>query len=182
MLTPADKIRVYQEAKKELDRLIQENKIAAEQQLKRTQDINAANSVIYFLSKDIETPDGADPFVRSTAIEDFTEIAPNINYTHNGTWQDKIKAVIKHANKVIKVYDMVEIMVAEEESGNTKYTQEQILGVVSNNTSKMVKDNMIKAYKSPKREKGYYYGNPIWWNGEILKDEFLPQQKEKILW
>lgn len=182
MMTAADKMRVYEEAKKELDRLHEEDRIASIEQQKRTQAINEAYAVITFLSKSLETPDGAGPFMRSTPEEDFKNNLKEINYPIDGTWQDKIKAVIKYVGKVLKISDMVDIMSEEEKKGSTEYTTDQILGVVSNNTSKMAKAGMLGVYKSPKKEKGYYYGNPVWWDGKELKEEYLPESKIKSSW
>lgn len=177
-MNAADKLRVYQEAKKELDRLHEEDRIASIEQQKRTQAINEAYAVITFLSKKLEFPEGAEPYPLSTAEEDFKEIF----YPSDGTWQEKITAVIKYAGKVLKIADMVHIMEAEEKKLASDYTTDQILGVVSNNTSKMAKAGMLGVYKSPKKEKGYYYGNPVWWDGKDLKEEYLPEPKVKSLW
>ena len=181
-MNAADKLRIYQEAKKELERLHEEDRIASIEQQKRTQAINEAYAVITFLSKGLETPDGAEPFMQSTPEEDFKESIKDINYPIDGTWQEKIKSVIKHAGKVLKIADMVNIMSEAEKKGLEGYTTAQILGVVSNNTSKMAKEGILGVYKSPKKEKGYYYGSPLWWNGNELKEEYLPETKIKSLW
>lgn len=181
-MTSADKMRLYEEAKKDLARLHEEDRAASIAQQARTQAINEAYAVVTYLSKSLETPDGADSFMRSTAEEDFKDDIREVNYPIDGTWQEKIKAVIKYVGKVLKIADMVEIMLVEENKVEDGYTDEQILGVVSNNTSKMAKAGMLGVYKSPKKEKGYYYGNPMWWDGKELKEEYLPEPKIKALW
>lgn len=181
-MNSADRLRVYNEAKKELERLQEEDRLASIEQQKRTQAINEAYAVMTFLSKGLETPDGADPYMRPTVEESFSILPKTIEYPIQGTWQEKIKSVIKHIGKVCKIADMVEVMYNEEKDADTGYSKDQILGVVSNNTSKMAKEGILGVYKSPKKEKGYYYGSPLWWNGKELKEEYLPEPKIKSLW
>ena len=181
-MNSADKLRVFQEAKKELERLHEEDKKAFIQQQKRTQEINEANAVIAFLSKGLELIESPEQPVQTNPIETNREEIREFNYPPDGTWQDKIKAVVKYMGKVIKISDMVDIMALEENKIGSKHTTEQISGVISNNTSKMAKAGILGVYKSPNKEKGYYYGSPLWWEGKELKDEYLPETKIKSLW
>jgi translation elongation factor EF-Ts len=181
-MTEDDKLRIYQEAKKELDRLQEEERQASIEQQKRNQEINAAYAVITFLSKSLELPEVGERISKSNLNEDLKQELKEFNYPYDGTWQDKIKAVIKYVGKVIKISEMADIMTIEENKLGSVYTSQQISGVISNNTSKMAKAGMLGVYKSPKKEKGYYYGSPFWWDSNDLREEYLPEPKIKSLW
>jgi|GEM_PF-5797674 len=99
-------------------------------------------------------------------------------YPKNKTWQEKIKAFLKYKNKVVTISEIVEGMLPHE----PEYTSEKIHAAISNMVSTMLKKELLKVHKPKTKMKGYYYGNPLWFEGEELKQEYEPNMEQKLIW
>lgn len=101
-------------------------------------------------------------------------------YPIKGTWAERIIAVFKYKNRVLKITDVVEIIKPHE----PEYNNKQLVNLISNTVNMaLVKKGFLKIYDPPFKTKGFYYGSPLWWdeNGE-LKKEHINEIKLKNVW
>lgn len=100
----------------------------------------------------------------------------DFEYPDNGTWKERIVAYLKYKNRVLKAADFFESF-KKYEKDETK-----LRTAISNELSKMGTDGELKQYKpTDMKVKGYYYGNPAWFTGDVLKEEYKPQEKKQSL-
>jgi hypothetical protein len=110
---------------------------------------------------------------------DHIEDNGSFKYPIDGTWRDRIIAVLKHENRVLTIKDMVAIV----QTHHSVYNYAQLSNLISNTiNTKLVKDNAVRIYKSIPATKGFYYGSPLWWDGDVLRDEHKPKLKTQDIW
>jgi len=171
---------IVREATERLKRLLDEDAVAVREAEIRGLEIAKAKAVIELFSKPVKI----DFSVTSSVNKEFTvpvitakEQPTVFDFSNEKTWIDRIKAFLKFKNKVSTISDMFNAF-----KGFEKKSDDQILGAITNTVSTMSKRGLLKVYKPPIKMKGYFYGNPLWFEGEILKDEHLPNLREKTLW
>jgi len=113
------------------------------------------------------------------SVQRETEINLNgFDYTKGKTWKDKIKNYLTYTNKPATISELVN----EFKKHEPNYTQERINGAMNNGIHAMLKKGTLKIYTPPVKMKGYYYANPTWFDGEVLKEEHIPDFKKKLVW
>jgi len=164
--------QILKELNLRLSKLLEEEKVATKEKEIRDVSIQKTKMAIEAFSNSV-TPEEVIPEKLGT-----TTIETEFEYPKDKTWQDKIKAFMKFKNKGVTVAQIVEGLKPYE----PEYSQEKLYGAISNIVSTMVKKDIVKIYKPPVKMKGYFYGNPLWFEGEDLKQEYVPDFKEKLLW
>ena len=180
--------QILEEATQALARLLQEEKIAEAQKARRDLDIRKAKAVIDLFT----TPEDIAAAVQATNELLFAEkpttpsnvpeppLPPTeFVYAAKATWQERIKAYFKFKNRVLSIGQIWEEFI-KHEPGKDK---DSLKGVISNTVAVMVKKGLLKSYDPPEvKTRGYYYGNPLWFDDNTLKDEYKPNLKEQLLW
>jgi hypothetical protein len=103
---------------------------------------------------------------------------PEFNYDKSITWEERIKAYFKFKNRVLTIGEIVEAFKHFEPN----YNEKKLKGAVTNSVAGMHKDKLLKVYNPGFKMRGYYYGNPVWFEGDQLREEYKPDLKEKLLW
>lgn len=171
---------IVREAQSKLDKLLLESDKAEKEKEIRDLEITKAKAVIDLFSKPKPSFSFNTEHFNMSSGNGNSDIAGIYAWAYDpkATWADRIKSYIKHKNKVITIADMVEAFKIHVKDKS----EDKLLGAISNNVSTMVKKELLKIYKPPIKMKGFYYGNPLWFNGEELKEEYLPNVKAKLLW
>lgn len=182
MLSKQEKLRLLENARKELILLEEQEKEAVIAKAKRDTKIKQAKSVIEFLSEE-DVMDKNESVSQDVPTYDPKELPvtmdSNFVYPIKGTWEDRIKAILKFSNRVLAISEMFEAFKPFE----TKLNDKQLLAIVSNTVTTMANTKgLLKKYDPPFKMRGFYYGNPIWWEGDVLKKEHEPKPKEAKLW
>ena len=167
---------IVKEATARLSRLLEEEKRAEKEKVVRDIEITKAKAVIELFSVKSDMPAYQTEVINDAKFEHFFP-KDKFEYPASETWMEKIKAFLKFTNRVSTIADMIEVFRPFENREDSK-----LLNVISNTVNTMLKKGLLKVYKPPVKMKGYYYGNPLWFDGEILKDEYLPNIKEKLSW
>ena len=106
---------------------------------------------------------------------------PPINafvYDMSETWEERIKSYFKYRSVVLTISDIVDGL----KPYHPDYSLDKLKGAVTNSVAMMHKKGILKVYDPGYKMRGFYYGNPLWFQGEQLKDEYKPNPKEKLLW
>lgn len=174
--------QILKEAKQRLSKLIEEARVAEVEKEKRDIAILKAKVVIDLFSETVDAGEDVKEISFDTTTPTPTPIHFSTEETKftvpEGTWQDKIKACLKFANKVLTIAKIVEML----KPFNSDMTEKQLTGVVSNTVNTMLKKETIKVFQPPVKMKGYFYGNPLWFEGSDLREEYKPDLKKKLLW
>jgi len=176
--------QIIKKANERLLQLLEEAKAADIAKEKRELEILKIQSVI-----ELFTPEIDETLVEETTIPPFVNdstlplanIAPVVNqfkYSNLDTWEERIKAFFKFKNRVLTISQIVEAFELYEPS----YTKEKLKGAVTNAVAMMHKNELLRVYKPGFKMRGFYYGNPLWFEGETLKEEHKPDLREKLLW
>ena len=163
---------ILKELKERLSKLLIEERKAIKEKEIRDVSINKTKIAIEAFSDEGELGVINEGFIAGENMNNIFE------YPKDKTWQEKIKAFMKFKNKVVTISQIVEGMQPFE----TDYTSDRLHGAVSNMVSTMVKAGLIKTYKPKTKMKGYFYGNPLWFDGEDLKQEYAPNLEQKLIW
>ena|SRR5579872_2668782 len=181
------KRQILAEAEAKLISLQREEQRALIEQERRDRDIKNAKAVIEFLSADIgEGERSAAPSIENIIVplEPTLTIIEGANQSTfiypNGTWQDRIKAYLKFRNHVLTIENMASEF--RKHHSLEEYSNDSLKAVISNTVSVMVKNQLLKSYKPAWKMRGLYYGNPLWFDGEQLKENHQPDLKTKLLW
>ena len=175
----ADSKPILVDFKKEYS-VLQEEAIKAEIKKK------ARDQRMYLLKNAIEAIEGlSNPKVKEEEVEEQNVvITESINdseafhYPADKTWEERIKAYLKYKNVPLKVSHLMEEFTKHEPG----YSITQLKGALNNTIQSMNKKDALKIYTPPRKEKGFYYGNPLWFEGEKLKEEHIPNTNKKSIW
>ncbi|MBS1744626.1 MAG: hypothetical protein JST21_00505 [Bacteroidetes bacterium] len=164
--------QILKELKSRLSKLLEEEKAALKEKEIRDASIQKTKIAIEAFSNAdtieiLETPQ------LQQAKEEIEFVYPK-----DKTWQERIKAYMKFRDKVLTIAQIVEGVKEYE----TEYTEDKLHAAISNIVSTMVKNHLVRTYKPAIRMKGYYYGNPLWFENDELKEEYKPDLKEKLMW
>ena len=77
---------------------------------------------------------------------------------------------------------MISNIVKEIKKYHPEYSEDRINGAINNTVSGMMKKGLLKVYTPPIKMKGFFYANPLWFEGDKLKDEYVPDLNEKLKW
>jgi hypothetical protein len=174
---------ILKDAITKLSKLLEEEKVAAIEKDRRDASIQKARVVIELYSNGKSFEDLSSNHENALEKTNILQvIKPDISpfiYPLAKTWAVKIIAIIKNENRVLSVNEIIEVVEQHEKN----YTTKQLLGLISNTiNTNLVKKGDLKIYKPLIKIKGFYYGNPSWWDGEELRKEYYPKPKDKKLW
>jgi hypothetical protein len=170
--------QILKEATDRLAGLFEEEKEAEAQKIRRDLAIQKAKAVIELFSDDsLETPVTLSINTDKSIDVDNSE-TKLIFVLPSGTWQEKIKACLKFKNRALSIAQMVDLF----KPFNMGYADKQLTAVLSNTVNTMLKKLLLKTYVAPIKMKGYFYGNPLWFDGDVLKEEYKPDLRENLLW
>jgi hypothetical protein len=174
---------ILQDAITKLSKLMEEDRIASVEKGKRDISIQKARAVIELYSNGKTFEEFISKNELFTQLSETNNESERLNISDfeypKGTWKDKIIGILKYENRVLSVNEIIGIV----ELHQNDYTTKQLLGLISNTiNTNLVKNGYLKIYKPTIPTKGFYYGNPLWWDGEELKKEHLPKPKQKKVW
>jgi len=174
--------QIIKEAKERLRLLLEEEAQADIARQKREKEIIKAKTVIDLFTSDLESQSEITPSISSStslssipvhALED-----PRFMYNISETWEERVKAYFKFRNRVLTIAEIVEAF----RPYHKDYSEEKLKGAVTNAVAMMNKKKLLKVYDPGFKMRGFYYGNPLWFENGQLKEEYKPDFKEKLLW
>jgi hypothetical protein len=176
---------IVKEATNRLTTLLEEAKQAEIAKEKRDMEIIKARAVIDLFANETNGSTGEHTQELNIPLLSPLPIfeTPSINvssfiYDSGDTWEDRVKGYFKFKNKVLTITQIVEAFKEYEPA----YSYDKLKGAVTNSVSMMHKKGLLKVYDPGFKMRGFYYGNPLWFVGDQLKDEHKPDLKEKLLW
>lgn len=175
----ADSKPILADFKKEYS-VLQEEAIQADIKKK------ARDQRMYMLKNAIEAIEGLlYPKMKEEEVEEQNvAITENVvgseafHYPADKTWEERIKAYMKYKNVPLKISHLLE----EFKKYEPDYSISQLKGALNNTIQSMNKKEALKIYNPPRKEKGFYYGNPLWFEGDKLKEEHIPNTNKKSIW
>ena len=174
---------IVKEATNRLTNLLEEAKEAEIAKEKRDKEILKARAVIdLFFNEAEENPEAAVlipsiqlipplPYYPSPVMTEF-------NYDKSDTWEERVKSFFKYKNRVLIISQIVDAF----KPYHPDYSEDKLRGAVTNTVATMHKKGFLKVYDPGFKMRGFYYGNPLWFDGDTLREEHKPDLKEKLLW
>lgn len=156
--------------KAELDKLRADNKMYG---LKVDQN----NILIQKLTVTIDT---LVSLINTHSSSDHTTTISKLEFVYpkDETWEERVKSYMKFKNKAIKTAQIINEF-KQYESG---YTEDKLKGAINNCIQSMLKKRLLRVYEPEIKTKGYYFANPLWFEGESLKEEHKPDLIEITTW
>ncbi|HEV3413126.1 MAG TPA: hypothetical protein VG101_11635 [Puia sp.] len=178
--------QIVKEATNRLNILLEEAKQAEIAKEKRDTEIIKARAVLdLFANESNGSTSEHIPQVAAIQIPPPLPIydLPTMNlrsftYDPSNTWEDRVKGYFKFKNKVLTITQIVD----EFKEYEPDYSYDKLKGAVTNIVAMMHKKGLLKVYDPGFKMRGFYYGNPLWFVGDELKEEHKPDLKEKLLW
>lgn len=170
--------QILKQLKSKLATLLEEDRKAAVEKEKRDLLIKKTTVAIEVFS---ESEDNTYIIDLSKEVNDKGNIDKELNsfdYSKGKTWKDKIKNYMIYTGKAVTISELV----GEFKKHEPNYTEPQINGAMNNAVQAMFRKGVLKVYTPPVKMKGYYYANPLWFDGEALKEEHIPDFKKKLVW
>lgn len=181
----SDYEKVLVDLKKQYSVLEEQEKDAEEKRLKRGQKMLMLKTAITGIEgllnpvQDSEQTTVREALYATQEINNETKIkVKSFIYPADKTWEERIKAYMKYKNVPLKISDMYNAFKDYEPD----YTTAKLKGALNNTVQTMHKKDKLKIYYPPRKEKGFYYGNPSWFAGEDLQEEHIPNHIIKPTW
>lgn len=166
-----DNKEIIEAIKKQYDALLVEDRIADEAKLIRHTRIKALKDAL----------DGLN-VVPSSVNKENTSTSKvgtvHFDYPAAKGWEERIKAYMKFKNQAVKISEMV----ATFKTYHPDYTPAKLKAALNNTVQTMLKKDVLQVYEPEKKQKGFFYANPLWFEGKDLKEEHMPNLKKNLEW
>lgn len=175
----ADYKTVLADLKKQYLVLQEEAREADEKRKGRDQKMYMLKNAIDGLEGLLNPKDNGEKVdVQNAIITESRENNATFHYPADKTWEERIKTYMKYKNVPLKISHLLE----EFKKYEPDYSISQLKGALNNTIQSMNKKDALKIYNPPRKEKGFYYGNPLWFEGDKLKEEHIPNTNKKSTW
>lgn len=161
---------IIEAIKKQYQTLLDEDKRADEDKIIRLARIKALRDAL----------DGLSVMPSSVNKEDNVSKVDTekFEYPKAKGWEERIKAYMKFKNQAVKISEMMEIF----KPYHPDYTITQLKAALNNAVQTMLKKHVLRIYEPEIKQKGYYYANPMWFEGNDLKEEHIPNLNKNLAW
>ena len=128
--------------------------------------------------------DALDGFsVLTTSVNKESIPTPKVGLSHfdypaGKGWEERIKAYMKFTNKAVKISEMVDTFIKY----HSDYTTAKLKAALNNAVQTMIKKGVLQVYEPKLKQKGFFYANPMWFEGKELKEEYIPILNKNLEW